>query len=179
MKYSFVARLSLVLPCLVRALLEDLPLSELQPKSQIQVNHSHTSSPAQVNHSHASWSCQAAQMLLQKSCEQLHNTKVSCVAGRFTLDFTGAFDYSSLTCVPNNPFVDFPNPGSTCQMHSVGFTKFNFTFSCSPQLTALSAALVVGLSIFCLGGIVFSCYRKRQRGVGARTRGWGRGLSLV
>merc|ERR1711924_576196 len=88
---------------------------------------------SQVNQTSASWGCETAQLALQKACEQQENTKVSCVAGTFIFDITGLKSTSTLTCIPNNPFVTFPSPGSKCDMETLGYSKFKFTFACSPN----------------------------------------------
>merc|ERR1711924_564362 len=83
-------------------------------------------------------------------------------AGTFIFDITGLKSTSTLTSIPNNPFVTFPSPGSKCDVETLGYSKFKFTFACSPNLTSLTVCLIVGPSLVCLICCA-TCYILRLR----------------
>mmetsp|Transcript_100070 Transcript_100070/g.282470 ORF Transcript_100070/g.282470 Transcript_100070/m.282470 type:complete len:153 (+) Transcript_100070:84-542(+) len=117
----------------------------------------------------ASVSCSAAQLLLQRGCEQEKGEKVTCVDGSYVFDMLepSRVDDSSLVCIPDNPFATFPDPGEDCRIESIGWTKFMVTFDCKPSLTALSWGLIVGgaavIFVCCICCIV-SAMKVRKRG---------------
>mmetsp|Transcript_90451 Transcript_90451/g.184427 ORF Transcript_90451/g.184427 Transcript_90451/m.184427 type:complete len:180 (+) Transcript_90451:48-587(+) len=115
-----------------------------------------------VDASQASWGCIAAQHALQAACEQDQNVKVTCVAGTFIFDVVGP-SKSGLQCIPDNPFFTFPDPGSSCQVDSLGFTKYKFTFSCTPEPTPLSEGVLGALVLACLLCCVCNCFMRRRR----------------
>mmetsp|Transcript_50091 Transcript_50091/g.109299 ORF Transcript_50091/g.109299 Transcript_50091/m.109299 type:complete len:154 (-) Transcript_50091:90-551(-) len=108
----------------------------------------------------ASWSCQMAQSWLRSQCERSEHVKTSCVAGTYVFDFGKS--KSNLHCVPDNPFVIFPDPGNECTLVPMGGLKYEVTFHCWPELTELGLQVVLCGFVALLLCCCCQCYLMRR-----------------